>query len=202
MGNIISILFSVLIPGIILAVIQRKLNKDGVKLNYYISNASQFNIPSNDEQGRQIFNNFYIHTLTLRNNGNATAHNVDVSHFIWPLFHQVSPFLPNEIIQDPTTHFNKILRFQNLGPGESVSISYIYTSPLLPHQCIEYVRSSEGLASLMPVMLNRIFPNWFNRVVLVLCFLGLICIGLFVWKTTPVVMYFIKWFINFKASTI
>jgi hypothetical protein len=199
MENIISILFSVLIPGIILAVIQRNINKDGVKLNYYISNASQFNVPFTDEQGNQKFNNFYIHTLTLRNNGNVTANNVDVSHFIWPLYHQVSPFLPNEIIADPATKFNKIIRFQNLGPGESVSISYIYTSPLLPHQCIEYVRSSEGLASLMPVMLNRVFPNWFNRVVLVLCFIGLICIGLIVWKAMPIVIYGIKWAINFKG---
>lgn len=199
MENIISIIFSVLIPGIILAIIQKKINSDGVKLNYYISSASQFNIPFTDEGGNQKFNNLYIHTLTFRNNGNKTAHNIDISHFIWPLYHQVSPFVPNEIISDPTTNFKKIIRFQTLGPGEAVSISYIYPTPVLPYQCIEYVRSSEGPAALMPVILNRAFPNWFNTVVLILCFLGLVCIGLFVWRFMPILLYVLKWTISFKG---
>ena len=128
-----------------------------------------------------------------------TAHNIDVSHFIWPSYHQVSPFVPNEIISDPTTNFKKIIRFQTLGPSEAVSISYIYPAPVLPYQCIEYVRSSEGSAALMPVILNRAFPKWFNMVVLILCFLGLVCIGLFVWKFMPIFLHILNWVINFKG---
>lgn len=199
MEAIISILVSVLIPGIILAIIQKRINSDGVKLNYYVSNASQFNIPFTDEGGQQKFNNLYIHTLTFRNNGKLTAHDIDISHFIWPMYHQVSPFVPNEIISDPTTNFKKIIRFKTLGPGEAISISYIYPTPVLPYQCIEYVRSSEGPAALVPMILNRAFPNWFNMVVLILCLLGLVCIGLFVWKFMPIFLYASKWIINFKG---
>ena len=194
MESVIKILLSVIIPGLILAFINRKLNYRGPRLVYYVSSAANFtNIFPNSPNPLVNLN---VLTITIRNNGNDTARNVDISHVVWPWHFQVIPFIPHTIIQGPDGR-PRIIRLANLGPGESVSVAYLYNIVVFPDLMYEYVRSEETIARRIPVILNQVYPLWFTKLLAILLALGLICIGIFIWWLYPPIAHFVKWIINF-----
>lgn len=202
---------SVVIPGVILAVIKRQLDWRGPRLVYYISGVLSQRIPVpaqsapaspqavGVQQTQPVSLNAY--TLTIRNTGNTPARNIDISHPIWPLHHQVSPLLQYNIVpfegQGP-----RLIRIHSLGPKESVSISYVYGAiqATRAEDILEYVRSEDGPAQQIGVILNQVYPKWFHQLVLLLCSLGLIFIGVIIWWLFPPLLQGIQWLVNFPRS--
>lgn len=184
MEDLISGIFSVLIPGVILILIKNRLNLRRARLIYYISSVSDF-ILAPQEVGQKPLP-IFTHLITIKNNGNKAVENVDICHFFLPKDFRVTPSLEYEIVNE------KIIRFKSLGPKESVTISYVYFTMLLPHQIHEYVRSKDGYAKYVSMILNPVFPKWFNILAIVLMCLGLVLIGFFIWWITSLVIHAIK----------
>lgn len=54
-----------------------------------------------------------------------------------------------------------------------VTISYLFAGTFTAEQIVAYVMSDEGNAKRIPVMLQRIWPKWWQRTLLGLVFAGL-----------------------------
>ena len=59
-------------------------------------------------------------------------------------------------------------------PGEEVTVSYLYFPPVTVAQINSGIRSDEGFAHAIPVLLQRIYPKWFTRMAAALMLIGLI----------------------------
>jgi len=187
--KIISILVSIIIPGIIIGWVKIKLDWKGSRLSYYVSNIADFIVKSSDPEKQDT--KIYTHSINIKNNGNVSAEQVDVSHRLLPLDYHITPCLEHEILN------NRVVRFKNISPGEIVTISYLYFSSLTPHQIHEYVRSKDGYARHVGMILNPIYPRWFNILILGFMILGLIFLGMFIWWIMPVIIHGIKYVVNF-----
>ena len=109
-------------------------------------------------------------TLFLWNQGKAPAKEVHVGHYWLPSFN-VYPDIPRETIDTPGG--GKAIRFPTLPPKVLITISYLHFVPAPIAQIVSYVGSEDGSAKWIPVMLQRVWPTWFNRSAAALLFLGL-----------------------------
>ncbi len=203
---ILKSLLAVLAPAIIVELIRREINHQGPKLVYYLSEITTHAIPQSQlSQTTQsappniaipqtLFLNSYV--LTIRNNGNVAAHNIEISHPQWPHHFEIRPFVRHEVVQGPNQQ-NRWIRIPSLAPKETISISYLFGPVANWANLLEYVRSEEGVASKLDMNLNRIFPMWFNWMVLGFCFLGLIFLGVIIWWLYPPTIHFIELLIKF-----
>lgn len=109
-------------------------------------------------------------TLFLLNQGRAAAKEVHVGHF-WLPANNVYPDIPREIVDTPGG--GKAIRFPVIPPKTLISISYLFFGPIPIEQIISYVGWEEGTAKRIPVMLQRIWPGWFNKTLLAFLIAGL-----------------------------
>lgn len=109
-------------------------------------------------------------TLFLWNAGKAPAKEVHVGHFFLP-GNNVFPDIPRETVATPGG--GQALRFPTIPPRTLVSISYLFFGALQVDQIISYVGWEGGKAKRIPVILQRVFPKWFNTIMAVLLFAGL-----------------------------
>ena len=58
-------------------------------------------------------------------------------------------------------------------PGKELTISYLYFPPVVYADINAGIESDEGIAKQIPVLLQRIYPKWFNTLVSVLLLIGL-----------------------------
>ena len=120
-SSAVQILLSVVIPGLILAFVQKRLNARGPRLLYFVSAATWFtNIQPQQQGGQQ--QSLHVVTIAIRNNGNQVARRIDISHFQWPVHFQIVPFASHQVIND-TAGRPKVIRLDSLNPGETVWIS-------------------------------------------------------------------------------
>jgi hypothetical protein len=61
-----------------------------------------------------------------------------------------------------------------LVPGEEITVSYLYFPPVTVAQVNAGIRSNEGFARQIPVLLQRVYPMWFNRMGVALMLIGLV----------------------------
>lgn len=61
-----------------------------------------------------------------------------------------------------------------LVPGEQIIVSYLYFPPLTFNQINAGIRSNEGFARPIPVLVQRVYPRWFNLLLIALTFIGLV----------------------------
>jgi hypothetical protein len=113
----------------------------------------------------------HTHDVVVRNSGGRTASNVRLGHFQLPDF-QVNPSLDYQILDLPDG--SQEILFPKLVPGEQVVVSYLYFPPTTWNQVNAYVKSDEGLAKVIPVLLQQQFPTWITGGFLALCLVGLI----------------------------
>jgi hypothetical protein len=190
---IMKFLVSALIPGIILAYINKKIGSRGPKLVYYVSAATYFprivTPPSAPPQDMHVI------TIAIRNNGNVVAKNVDICHLIWPLHFQIAPFIVNQIIpiENP-----KIIRISSINPGETVWISYLFDIFVAPDVFIEYVRSEEVMGTRTNMLLNPVVPLNTIKLFNLLLIFGLFFIGVSVWWLYPPISIALQWIINYQ----
>lgn len=195
LNTIIQVVISVLVPGIILALLSKKLSHKGPKLVYYVSAASWFtNIQPAQSGGPQ--QQLHVVTIAIRNNGNEVAKSVDISHFRWPTHFQIVPFISHHIVNDPSGQ-QRVIRLDSLNPGETVWISYVFNYIVDTNAYIEYVRSEEVNGSQTRMLLNPIVSPRLAKVLFVLLVFGLIFIGLAIWWLYPPITSCIQWLLRF-----
>jgi hypothetical protein len=142
------------------------------RLIYYTSHQQYVVLPPapNQPPPAQPPNPIGTFTLFLWNQGKAPAKDVYVGHFWLPAFN-VYPDIPRETIDTPGG--GKAIRFPTVPPKVLISVSYLHFLAAPIAQIVSYVGSEEGAAQWIPVMLQRVWPNWFNYSAGAVLFLGL-----------------------------
>lgn len=197
---------SFLIPVVIVELIRREINQKGPKLVYYSSQVISHRImpraAANSEQPASApAQPFWLNSLilTITNNGNVVARNVEISHPQAPENFQLTPALEHSIVRSDDSG-KMIIKIPSVGPKETVAISYLFGRVSNWNDLLEFIRSEDGVAQRIKMNFNRVFPMWFNWMVLAFCFLGLIFLGVIIWWFYPPVIYIAKWLFNFHRA--
>jgi hypothetical protein len=192
-NSIFQVLLSVIIPGLILVLIEKRINRRGPRLVYYVSAATWFTnlFPEPNTPRKDL----HVVTIAIRNNGNEVARNIDISHFRWPLYFQIVPFIPQAVLPDAANP--RIIRLTSLNPNETIWISYLFDSLIDTNSFIEYVRSEEMVASRTNMILNPIFPPRLAKFLGILLIFGLVFIGISIWWLYPPITQCVNWIIKF-----
>ncbi len=117
------------------------------------------------------------HAVVLRNAGRRAATNVRLHHTVLPDF-SISPSIDyrTEVLPDET----RDIVFPTLVPGEEMTISYLYFPPLTASGVNAGIKCDQGFAQAIPVLLQRQYPKWFNRIASVLLLIGIVTVLYFV----------------------
>ena len=114
----------------------------------------------------------HTHAVVLRNaSRRKSATNVRLSHHVLPDF-VIWPEVSYRVDELPSG--SKDIVIPALVPGEQVTISYLYFPPLTVANVNAGIKHDGGFAQQIPVLLQRKFPAWFNRLVAILLLMGAI----------------------------
>lgn len=108
-------------------------------------------------------------SFIVRNTGRKPATNVRLGHNILPNF-QMYPLVRYEVSDLPDG--GKEIVIPTLVPKEQISISYLYNPPTTWNQVNTHIKSDEGFAKVIPVLLAQQFPKWLIRVIYILLLIG------------------------------
>jgi hypothetical protein len=106
--------------------------------------------------------------LTVQNTGRRPAEDVQILHKLRPDFFQVSPSL--QYFESETPAGEHVITVPHLGPSE------YFTIQLLSYKTVPQllsIRCKDGPAVQIPIMLQRVYPRWFNASAGLLLVLGL-----------------------------
>ncbi len=120
----------------------------------------------------------HTHDVVVRNTGRRSAHNVRLGHLTLP-DHNISPAVDHRGIEVPGG--GREIIFPTLVPGEQVVVSYLYFPPITYAQVNTYVKSDEGLATVITVLLQPQAPKWIGVTALLLMLLGLVTAIYLLW---------------------
>src|SRR6266404_2310864 len=134
----------------------------------YTSHVQWVTIPP--QQGQQPTPPIGTFTLFLWNAGRAPARDVQVGHYL-PLPNNVYPDLPRQTATTPGG--GTVMTFASIPPRTVVSISYLFYGVLTIEQIISYVNWEQGTSKKIPVVLQRIWPKWFQAILWALLTAGL-----------------------------
>jgi len=118
------------------------------------------------------------HTVVVTNQGNATAHNVRIGHFILPA-HAVYP--PMNVPFETKNPKNEIL-IPTLSPKESVTISYLYDNKLHVSQINSYIKCNEGLAEVANLQHVSVKSPFLRNILGIIFFIGMVTVVYWVIK--------------------
>ena len=118
------------------------------------------------------------HPIILRNAGKKPAKNVRVSHAFLPDFN-VWPAAHYSV--EPTTGGLTDIVFPNVVPNEEITISYMYMPPRTVGDVNHGIRHDDGFATPIPVLLQRVYPQWMNVILLVLLAFGFVAVAYLLW---------------------
>lgn len=137
------------------------------RLVTYLGHVSAHRLRNNDGSPNDV----YTHSLVIRNSGRKPATNVRLSHAYLPNFN-VFPDIEHRVEELPGG--GKEIVIPSLVPGEQVTISYLYFSPVTWNQINGQIKSDEGLAKVLHVLPTQQYSKWFNRLALLLMLGGLV----------------------------
>lgn len=149
------------------------------RLRFYYSAITQIPIPSMKKNESEndvgissaLKARFYrSHTIAISNQGNATAHNVRVGHYLLaPLAHSVSP----EVNVSNPGNLKEIL-VPTLCAGEAFTISYLYPENIHFSNINSYLKCDEGMAEVANMKDVRIRSAFFRMFIQGIFFLGVL----------------------------
>ena len=122
--------------------------------------------------GGQRFDVF-THSLVIQNTGWRSASNVKLAHSKLPSF-SVYPDVEYRVSDLPGG--GQEILFPSLVPNEQVTVSYLYFPPVTWDQINLGVKSDEGFAKVIRVIPMRLYPKWFNGIVGILLFVGVLSV--------------------------
>lgn len=137
------------------------------KLISYFGHVSTHQMNPPNAQGFRVF----THEVVIRNVGRVPATNVRVQHATLPDFH-VFPPVQHHVDRTPGGSTDIVI--PSIVRNEQVVISYLYFPPLTAAQVNTGIKSDQGFATQIPVLLQRVFPMWFQRIVICLLVLGVV----------------------------
>ena len=114
------------------------------------------------------------HSVVIRNVGRRPATNVRLSHSHLPDFN-VWPRVPYRVEEVPDSGFDIV--FPIVIPDQYLQISYLYFPPYTFTDINAGVKSDEGYATEIPVLLQQQFPRWYSYAAGVLMLVGLCTLG-------------------------
>ncbi|HKT24314.1 MAG TPA: hypothetical protein VJR04_06905 [Terriglobales bacterium] len=133
----------------------------------YFSHVSSFRTTPPDGSAPVVVN---THSVVLRNTGRRAATNVRLRHIVLPDFN-IWPGLLHHV--DTLLDGSKEIVIPTLVPSEQITISYLYFPPLTVAQVNGGIKSDQGFAHQIPVLLQRQYPKWFNILAIALFLFGL-----------------------------
>lgn len=137
-------------------------------------------LPANITASKRSFRS---HTIAVSNQGNATAHNIRIGHFLLaPLAHSVSP--PLHVINSENP---KEILVPVLCPGEAFTISYLYPESIHFSHINAYLKCDEGMAQVANMQDVRIKSPFFRSVVESIFFIGILSIVYLCVKIFPLI---------------
>jgi hypothetical protein len=163
------------------AILNRILERRAKVITYY-GHVSSFALQ--DQQRTRVF----THTVVIRNVGWKSAKNVRIGHNILPHY-QIYPSIQFEISQIPDDGIEILI--PTLVPQEEVHVSYLYFPPITYNQINTYVKSDEGFAKGLNVLLTPAYPRWLLNIFWLLIFIG-------VTTTIYLLIKFIIWIFQVK----
>lgn len=113
------------------------------------------------------------HAVVLRNIGRQAATNVRLSHHVLPDFNIWPPIQYH--VQALASGGSEIV-IPSLVPNEQITISYLYFGPQTVSQINAGIKCDQGFAQPIPVILQRQYPSWFNKLVVALFLVGAVSI--------------------------
>ena len=118
------------------------------------------------------------HSVVVRNAGRRPATNVRLSHNYLPNY-RIWPAIQHRLEEVPNS--GKEIVIPTMVPNEQLTISYLYFPPVIYSEINAGVKCDEGIATPIPVLLQRQYPRWFNnfRVALTLVGLSALAYGFF-----------------------
>lgn len=111
----------------------------------------------------------HTHVVVIRNVGKKAAANVRISHGFLPDFH-IWPRVQHSVEEVPDG--GRDILIPMLVPGEQLTINYLYFPPVTFDQVTKGVKSDEGFAQQVSVLLQRQHGRWFQRQLAALWLLG------------------------------
>lgn len=152
------------------------------KLLTYISNVSIFKISNNVDIPYFV----YTHSIVIKNTGGKTSNNVKIGHTDLPNFN-IYPEIQYDLVDLP--HGGKEIIIPSLVPDEQVIINYLYFPPLTFDKINTHVKSDEGFAKVIKVLLAPQHSKAFKSLLQVILIIGLTTILYFI-------IIFFKYFIS------
>jgi hypothetical protein len=134
-------------------------------LTSYFGHVSAFKYALDDGKKMDI----YTHSVVLSNAGRKSANNVRLRHAVLPSF-QIVPPVDHKVI-DLADGAKEIL-IPTMVPSEQLTISYLYFPPLTYANVNAGIKSDEGFATQIPVLLQRQYPKWLSILSIVLVLVG------------------------------
>ena len=111
--------------------------------------------------------------MVLRNTGRRSATNVRLHHASLPNFN-IWPVVVHNVETLPGGSQDIVI--PTLIPGEEITVSYLYFPPLIAGQVNAGIKCDQGFANQITVLLQRQYPRWFNRTVIVLFLVGVVTV--------------------------
>jgi hypothetical protein len=120
------------------------------------------------DTGQQV--DVFTHAVVLRNAGRRAATSVRIRHRVFPAHFNVWPSVAYAIEELPGGVRELVI--PRMVPGEQITISYLYHPPLTVADIHDGIKSDEGFATAIPVLLQRQFPRWMTRTLTLLSAIG------------------------------
>jgi hypothetical protein len=139
------------------AAINRLLERR-VRLISFIAHASgvQTSLPN----GNAV--TVHTHTVVVRNAGKLPAHNVRIGHATLPPAFSINPPIQHSV--NPIVGSGSEILIPILVAGEQITIAYLYFPPLTWEGVNRYVKSDEGFANIIKILVTPRRPRWQRNV--------------------------------------
>ena len=148
--------------------VNRRFEKRPVLLSHW-GHVSSFNY----QKGGGITGIVNTHSVVIKNAGRRAATNVRLSHSVLPDFN-IWPAVEYELRKVPNSGDDIVI--PTLVPNQQIMISYLYFPPVTYANVNAGVMSDEGLATQIPVLLQRQYPRSYTAVAGVLVIVGMIAV--------------------------
>ena len=125
----------------------------------------------------------HTHSVVIRNAGRKAATNLRLGHTVLPDFN-VYPQTNYQVENLPDG--GKEIVFPTFAPKQEVIVSYLYFPPMIATQINTHLRSDEGPARMITMLLTPQLPKWKLRTLLYLIIMGII-------STIYVIVILIRW---------
>ena len=122
----------------------------------------------------------HTHDVVIQNVGKKAANNVRVSHNVLPEQFNLFPSVPYSI--EPLPDGKKDIVIAKLVPQQLIVISYLYYPPLLWSQVHAGIRSDEGFAKQVQMLLQRKVPTWLAVFSVIGFLIGCLTVLYLIWR--------------------